>query len=139
MNPGGAASGRPGLAASLRRFASGLIELALVRLELIGTELELQKQRLASGLLWAAIAVVLFALALVALAGCVLLLFWEGYRIQAAAAMTLLFAGAGGLAWRHALSRLKTLPGAFAASVAELRRDREALDAAAKAATPPGP
>ena len=36
----------------------------------------------------------MFALALVMLAGCVLLLFWETYRLHAAAVMLLLFLAA---------------------------------------------
>jgi uncharacterized membrane protein YqjE len=125
-----------GLQASLRQFVSTLLELAQVRLELLGTELEAQKQRLASGMLWAAIAVALFALALVLFAGCVLLLFGDAYRLHAAAGMLLLYLVGGVLAWRHALQRLKTPPGLFSLSVAELARDRSRLDAGAE---PPEP
>lgn len=133
MNPG-AGGGTGGLAASLRQLAASLLELAQLRLELLGTELEAQKLRVASGLLWAAIALVSFALALVLLVACVLIVFWDGYRLQAAATMLLLFAGAGALAWRHARERLRTPPGAFAATIGELERDRDAL-AAAQAGT----
>jgi len=127
---GGAAAAK-GLQESLRQFVSTLLELAQVRLELLGTEVEAQKQRIASGLLWAALAVVLFALALVLFAGCVLLLFWDAYRLSAAAVMLLLYLGGGVLAWRHALARLKTPPGLFSLSVAELAGDRSRLDAGA--------
>ena len=138
MNAGGPGTGGPApLIASLRQFVASAIELAEVRLELLGTELEQQKQRIASGLVWAMLAVVLFALALVMLTACVLLLFWEGYRLQAAGAMLLLFLAGGALAWRHALARLKTPPGAFALSVAELGRDRGAVSGAAGEATRP--
>ncbi|MBK6862873.1 MAG: phage holin family protein [Ideonella sp.] len=136
MNQGGpGAAGATGLAASLRQLVASLLELAQVRLELLGTELEQQKLRVASGLVWAAIAVVLFALALVLLAGCVLLLFGEAYRLQAAATLMVVFVGCGALAWRHALARLKTPPGAFALSAAELGRDRSGLAAGADAPT----
>lgn len=129
----GASAG--GLQASLRQLVSTLLELAQVRLELLGTEVEAQKLRIASGLAWAVLALALFVLALVLLAGCVLLLFGEAYRLHAAAAMLLLFVVAGVLAWRHALARLKTPPGLFSLSVAELARDRSRLDAAGGAAT----
>ena len=75
---------------------------------------------------------VVLALALVAV--CVLLLFWDAYRLHAAAAMLLLYFAGGALAWRRALERLKTPPGLFSLSVAELARDRSRLDADAAAA-----
>lgn len=138
MTAGGPGAGGPvPLIASLRQFVASAIELAQVRLELFGTELEQQKLRIASGLVWGLMAVVMFALALVMLAGCVLLLFWETYRLHAAAVMLLLFVAGGGLAWRHALARLKTPPGAFSLSVAELARDRSSIAAASGDARQP--
>lgn len=126
--------GAGGLQASLRRLVATLLELAQVRLELLGTEIEAQKLRIASGLLWGALAVALFVLALALVAVCVLLLFWDAYRLHAAAAMLLLYFAGGALAWRRALERLKTPPGLFSLSVAELARDRSRLDADAAAA-----
>ncbi len=121
----GAAGG--GLLVSLRRLIATVLELAQVRLELIGTELEAQKLRILAGLIWAALGVVLVGVGFLLLAGCVVLLFWEGYRLQAMALLTLAFLGGGALVLRHAMQRFKTPPGAFAASVAELARDRDAL------------
>lgn len=126
MDPGSGA-GAGGLAASLRRLISTALELAQLRLELLGTELEQQKLRIASGLVWAAVAVVLFALALVLVVACVLIAFWDGYRFHAAGVMLLLCAGGGALAWRHARARLATPPGAFALSAGELKRDLDTL------------
>ena len=121
----GAASG--GLLVSLRRLIATAFELAQVRLELIGTDLEQQKLRILAGLVWAALGLMLVGVGLVLLAGCVVLLFWEGYRLQAMGVLTLVFLACGALALRHATARLKTPPGAFAASVAELTQDRAAL------------
>ena len=123
--PGSAASG--GLFVSLRRLIATGLELAQVRLELIGTELEEQKLRILDGLIWAAIGVMLFGVGLVLLAGCVALLFWEGYRLQALGLLALAFLGGGGLVLRAASARMKTPTGAFAASAAELAQDRAAL------------
>lgn len=129
MTPGS----RSGLADSLRQLVSSTLELAQVRLELFGTELEQQKLRVASGLVWAALSVVLFALALVMAVGCVMIVFWENYRFQAAAVLLLLFVAGGALALRHARQRLRTPEGAFALSVGELKRDRDALEPRASA------
>ncbi len=124
--------GRPsppggGLFVSLRRLIATVLELAQVRLELIGTELEAQKLRILAGLVWAAAGVLLVGVGLALLAGFVVLLFGEGHRLQALGVLTLVFLIAGALALRHAGARLKTPPGAFAASVAELAQDRSAL------------
>ena len=124
--------GRPGppgggLFVSLRRLIATALELAQVRLELLGTELEEQKLRILAGLVWAALGVLLLGVGLALLAGFVVLLFGEGYRLHALGALTLLFLAGGALVLRHAQARLKTPPGAFAASVAELVQDRSAV------------
>lgn len=124
-SPLGAQGG--GLLVSLRRLIATALELAQVRLELIGTELEAQKLRILAGLIWAVLGVVLVSVGLVLLAGWVLLLFWDGYRLPALAVMMLLFLGGGALVLRHAMARLKTPPGAFSLSAAELAQDRAAL------------
>ena len=68
----------------------------------------------------------LYALGLVLLCGTLLLLFWEGYRLAAAAALTVLFLGGGALLLAQARQRLRQAGGMFSASVRELRRDRGA-------------
>jgi uncharacterized membrane protein YqjE len=124
--------GRPGpsgggLLVSLRRLIATALELAQVRLELLGTELEEQKLRILAGLVWATLGVLLLTVGLVLCAGFVLLLFGDAYRLQVLGALTLAFLIGGALSLRHARARLKTPPGGFATSVAELARDREAL------------
>lgn len=131
MNTPRPAAAGGGLAVSLRRLVGTALELAQVRLELIGTELEEQKLRIMGGLVWAALGVMLVGLGLVLFAGCIVMLFWDGYRLLAMAGLTIAFLVGGGLALRHAGARLKSAPGAFAASVAELAQDRAVV-------TPPG-
>ena len=110
--------------ASLRQLLGTLLEIAQVRLELISTELELEKRRWFDALWLAALAFVCIALGLVLLCGTLLLLFWEGYRLAAAAALTVLFLGGGALLLAQARQRLRQAGGMFSASVRELRRDR---------------
>ena len=136
MTPGGGPEGG-GLAASLRQLVASGLELAQLRLELLGTEIEAQKLRIAAALAWGALAMVLFALALVLLVLCVMIYFWEPYRFQAAAVMLIVFLAGGVFAARLARARLQTTAGTFAASVGELRRDRDALAAAAASSNPP--
>jgi len=122
----GAAAG-VGLLVSLRRLVGTAFELAQVRLELIGIELEEQKLRILAALVWAVFGVMLVGVGLALFAGCVVLLFWEGYRLQAMVVLMLVFVAAGVFALRQATVRLKTPPGAFAASAAELAQDRAGL------------
>ncbi len=124
-----------GLFVSLRRLIGTALELGQVRLELLGTEIEAQKIRILGGLIWAAFGVMCLFVGVVLLAGCIVFLFGEGYRLQALAVLTLAFLAGGGFAIRHARERLKTPPGAFAASVGELAQDRAALRASVE--TPP--
>lgn len=116
-----------GLMASLRRLLSTAFELAQVRLELIGNELEEQKLRILDALIWAAVGAVLLGVGLALLTVCVVLLFWEGYRLPALGVLTLGFLGGGVFVLRQARSRLQTPTGAFAASLGEIAKDRAAL------------
>ncbi len=125
-----------GLLASLRRLLGTVLEMAQVKLEIFGNELELEKRRLMDGLWWGAVALVLLALGLVLLCGFVVLLFWDAYRLAAVGALTLLFLAGAGLAWLHARRRLRSPGGLFAASLAELQRDQSAL--AARGQNEPG-
>jgi uncharacterized membrane protein YqjE len=127
-----------GLLVSLRRLIATVLELAQVRLELLGTELEEQKQRILGGLAWAGLGVVLVGVGLALFAFLVVLLVGEAYRLHALALLTLAYLIGGGLALRHAAARLKTPPGLFAASAAELQQDRSAV-APRQRAAPPSP
>ena len=124
-----------GLFVSLRRLIASALELGQVRLQLLGTEIEEQKQRIIGGLVWAMLGVVLLGIGLVLLIACVVLLFQEGYRLQALAVLTFAFLAAAGLALRHSRVLFQNRDGAFAASVAELARDRAALEPGADTET----
>jgi uncharacterized membrane protein YqjE len=116
-----------GLFASLRRLLATTLEIAQVRLSLLGTEIELEKRRLFDGLLWAAVALLLLGIGLVLSCGFIILLFWDGYRLTATGVMTLLFLVGGLLLMREARRRLHNPAGMFSTSVTELQRDRAEL------------
>lgn len=127
-------SERPGAGAglfdSLRRSLDGLLQLAQLRLELFGTELEAEKLRLFDALLRAAIGLLLLGLAAVLALGFVVLLLWDGYRLAAIGVLTLLLAGLGAWLMHGARARLQADEGGpFALSLGELRRDRAPLQA----------
>jgi uncharacterized membrane protein YqjE len=113
-----------GLFASTRRLLATAFEIAQVRLELFGTEVELEKRRLFDALLWGAIALLTLGVGLVLVCGFVILLFWEGYRLAAVGALALVVLGGSLVSMREARNRLRSPSGMFNASVAELKRDR---------------
>ncbi len=98
-----------------------------MRLALLATELELEKQRLLEGLFWGAISLVLLSAGIVLTCGFVVLLMWEGYRLAAVGVLALAFLAAGAVLLRFARLRLSSPGGMFEASVAELARDHSSL------------
>lgn len=113
-----------GLFGQLQHSLGTVLELLRVRLALLGTELGLEKQRLASGLFWGAVAIMSLTVAAVLFCGFVILLLWDGYRLAAVGVMALLFLGCGVWLLRVAQRRLGAESNLFSASLAELERDR---------------
>ena len=116
-----------GLFASLRRLLVTALDIAQVRLELLSTEIELEKKRLYTGLLWGLVAMLVVGVGVVLFCGFVILLFWEGYRLAAVGVMAGVFLVSGGVLLRMAHQRLCVSGGLFSASVEELARDRDGL------------
>ena len=113
-----------GLFGQLQQSLGTVIELLRVRLALLGTELGLEKQRLAAGLLWGAVALMSLTLAAVLFCGFVILLLWDGYRLAAVGVLALLFLGGGLFLLQVAQRRLSAGSNLFSTSLAELERDR---------------
>ena len=121
------ATPQTGLLRQLRQRIDVGLSLLQVRLALLGTELEIEKQRLLAGFFWGAAALISLTLALVMFSALVILLLWDGYRLAALALLVAFFlAGAAGLL-QVARARLAGGSNLFRASLAELDRDRAAL------------
>ena len=120
-----------GLFASLSRLLATVLQMAQVRLQLLGTEVELEKRRVFDGLLWGAVALVVVALGLVLMCGFIILLFWEGYRLAATGGLMAIFLIAGLLMLRYARNKLsnRTAQGMFDTSLDEIKRDQTNLNA----------
>lgn len=116
-----------GFFSSFKQLVGTLLEIAQVRLDLIGTEIELEKHRLFSGLLWAAAALLCLGIGSVLFCGFVILLLWDGYRISAVGVLSLLFIGIAVFLVRHAKSSLRNDQTLFSASLNELKQDRAKL------------
>ncbi len=115
-----------GLWASISRVLATVLDIVQVRLALLGTELELEKQRLLTAFWLGALSLMLLGLGLVLLCATLVLLLWDSYRAGAlvGAALVFLLAGLGVLF--QARRRLRSPSGLFRASVTELQRDRDA-------------
>jgi uncharacterized membrane protein YqjE len=112
---------------SLKQLLSTALEIAQVRLELVGTEVELEKRRLFDGLLWGAAALLCVGVGLTLLCGFVVLLFWDGYRLAAIGVLSLLFIGLGTLLALQSRKKMKNRHTMFSASLDELKRDQTGL------------
>ena len=118
-----------GLFASTGRLLGTALEMAQVRLELLGTEIETEKQRLFDSLLQAIVGLQLLSVGLLLLCGFLILLVSDSYRLAALACMALLLLVAGLLLLQSARQRLRSPKGMFNASATELQRDRDGLRA----------
>lgn len=118
---------QPGLFAALQRLLRTSVQLALLRLDLLVTDLELEKLRLVEVALRALLGLMFVGLGLVLLIGFVLLLLWDSYRLAAVGVLMLLFTGGGLLLLQAAKRRLTDGEPMFAATRAEFARDQAAL------------
>ena len=120
---------RTGLFDSLRQLLRTALELGQVRIELLASDLEIEKLRALDAALRALLGLMLLGLGLVLLVGFVLLLLWDGYRLPAMGVLTLLCLGGGMLLLQAAKRRATPKDGMFVATRAELDRDQAALRA----------
>lgn len=118
---------RGGLIVSLQRVGASLLGLLQARLELLGTELREERTRLFGLLAWTALALLLLQAGVLFLGLLAVAAWGEEHRLLALAVVAALFIGAAALAWRLARTQLQREDTPFAASLAELERDREAL------------
>jgi uncharacterized membrane protein YqjE len=121
-----------GLFASLRRLLGTAVGMAQVRLDILGTEVELEKRRIFDGLMLGAIALLTFGLGVALLCGLIILLFWDGYRLAAIGAMAAIFIISSAILMYKARTRLRAKSGMFSISLSELARDIAALQPASE-------
>jgi uncharacterized membrane protein YqjE len=116
-----------GILDSLRRVLSTVIELLYTRAELFTTEVEEEIHRAAGLLVWSLVAVVAGGFAVLLLSLTIVIAFWDSHRLLAACGVTLLFTAIFATALLTLRTRIKSRPPLLAETLAELRRDREAL------------
>ena len=104
-----------------------LIDIGQTRLQLAGTELEEERLRVAELLLFATAALFFLGVGIVLATLLLVLIFWDGPRVVVLGTSAGLFLATGAAlaqAWRR---KARAKPALLATTLAELRRDREAL------------
>jgi uncharacterized membrane protein YqjE len=115
----------PAVVQSLRNLAGSLVALLRTRLELLATELEEERIRLARIAFWSCVALVFLLLGAVMSTLFVVVLFWDSHRELAVGLLALGYVGAGVIAVLLARSRMRTRSRLFSASLAELAKDQD--------------
>lgn len=130
-------AGSAGLAGALRARLDLLLESAQSRLDLIALELQEEKLRLARLVLLTVLASVFLAGGIVFALILITVALWDSHRLLALALGTVVLLGAAVTAASGAARTWRDGRGLFSASLAELRRDREALRSRRPRANPP--
>ena len=116
-----------GLLASLRRLGATTVELLYTRLELVATELEEERNRILRLLMLITAAVFFLTLGIILLTVLIIIVAWDTHRVLAAGVLAGAYLVIGGIFALTAHNALKTHAKLFAATLAELRKDRDEL------------
>lgn len=128
FEPHGPAGSAPaGLFASLRQMLANLLALAQVRVELLTTELSAEVQRAVGVVVWAFVALFFGGLTVLMLALTVIIAVWDEHRLLAAGLFASAFLAVTAVAAYVVRARVRSRPRLLAATIDELRRDRDAL------------
>ena len=126
------AAGAPGVFASLRAVLVTVLGIAGTRFELLGIEFAEERERLvALAITGFAAALALSFAALMLTLFCVVL-FWDSHRLVVIGGFTLLYFAVGAWSVARLRAQLDAHPALFAATVAELEKDRDTLRSAMK-------
>ena len=126
-DPAGNAPGRRGLFASAKGLLGTSVTLLHNRLELLGVELAEERVRLFSLLAYGGAAFLCLAAGLIFLAVFLTVVMWDSNRLLALGVFSALFLGAGIASLMLTMSLARSGSKLFSASLAELRRDNQAL------------
>ena len=116
-----------GLMGSLKRLTSSLLAILATRLELLANELQEERLRLTQLLLLGVFAAFCIGTGLILLNAFIVVLFWDDHRLIALGSLTLVYLVAGAAVAMVLRARARAGAKLFAASLAELQKDRHAL------------
>jgi uncharacterized membrane protein YqjE len=121
------APGASGLLGSLRGFADGVVASVHDRVELLSVELQEEKHRLVQTFIWISAIVFLAMLALTFASFAIVVLLWETARVTVVVGLAVLYIVAligAVIGFKRFLARQ---PKPFAATLGELKQDRECI------------
>ena len=118
---------RRGLFDSIKTLTATLLAIAQTRLELLATELEEERLRLTSILVWTFVALFCGGCGVIFIAMVFVVTLWDTNRLLAVGIPAIVFLLGAALAWLIVLSKTKAKTRLFAASLAELGKDRDRL------------
>ena len=124
MDDGGEAPPPGGLRRALARLAESLVAALRTRAELASVELAAERERLVLRVALLAGGSVALAFAALFAGAFVIVLFWDTHRLAAIAGVAIVHAAAGGFLVSKARSLGRDAPAPFAATLAELEKDR---------------
>ncbi len=110
---------------ALQNLGGSFLAIVQTRLELLSTEIEEEWLRLAGFALLALAALFCVGVAIVLAVVFIVAAFWDSYRLSAIIALGAVFALIAVVLWRVLVMRYAAKPPLFAASLKELRKDRE--------------
>lgn len=122
--PGGQS---PGLLQSLRNLAATLVALLHTRLELLATELDEERLRIAQIIFWALMGLLFLTLGVLMLTVFVLIVFWDTHRVAVAAVLAAGYLAIGIVTVLVARNKARVRSRLFSESLGQLARDRERL------------
>ena len=120
-------AGSGGLLLSLRRLGATIAAIVHSRIELVALEIEREKARIARLVILGVIALVFLALGAITATIFVIVLFWDSQRLVAIGFLTVFYIGVGAGVLMFARREAAESKRPFAATVEELRKDREYL------------
>jgi uncharacterized membrane protein YqjE len=126
----GAALRPPGLRAALKRLAAAGVGLLSTRAQLLTVELTEERERLTQRLALVAAGGLIIAFGVMFAGAFAIVLFWDTHRLWAIALVAAAHLGAGAFLLWKARNLGRDAPPPFAASIAELRKDRALIEGA---------
>ena len=116
-----------GLFESLKTLSGSLVRIVQTRLELLSTDVAEAREHLITLLVMGLVALFCLGVGLVLLSILIVVALWESHRLMALGGLAGVFLVAGaGVVWL-AMHKVRTRPRLFAASLAELSKDRQHL------------
>ena len=118
-----------GLMGSLKRLLSTLLTIATTRLELLANELQEERLRLTQMVVMGLFALFCAGLGILFLSVFIMVLFWDDHRLASSGLLSILFFSLTGIMAILLRNKAKSGSKLFSASLAELARDKQQLEA----------